>query len=361
VKNLNIAVIGDGELAGRLGKKGTESDIALFNYKREDVALTFITPARYPERLSSLLLCITMSDYALVVVSEFNAGLGEVLVALDAWDARRGCFIMKNYLQPEQLRPMLAGTALEGYEFLTEGPGNPVDPVALREKLTGLAEEMDAAREMGGSKEGAPVIPVDHFFNVKGIGLVILGCVTSGKVKRHDKLTVHPTGKVCTVRSIQTHDRDVNEAFAGDRVGLALRGIEYEDMDRGYVLSAEAGVRTGDELILSVKKSPYWKMDIGTGAVLHLCCGMQFLPCRVTDTVVPADPTAGETGREAEGEVKGETGRSDQEWESMLLQVKLDRPIVLEEDSRVFVCWLEGKGLRVMGSGIPRKVPSMDN
>jgi len=334
VKNLNVAVIGDMELPAALGKRGTESDIALFNFKREDVALTLIAPSRYPGKLRSLLYCMTMAEYAIVVVKELNAVLGEILVALDSWGLRRGCFIMENYITPGQLGPLVAGTALEDYEFVER------DPVALRERLLDIAVELDASRAAEGRKEGAPVIPVDHFFNVKGIGLVILGCVARGAVKRHDKLRVFPTGKTCTVRSIQTHDRDVVEACAGDRVGLALKGIEYSDMDRGFVLSSDETLRSVEGTRLRVRTSPYWKGKIGEGTVLHLCTGMQL----ISSTVTGVD--AGDGGDEVKEEGVGTGGAG----RNAIVSVKLERAMVLEDDSRIFVTQLEGGDLRIVGT-----------
>lgn len=57
--NLTVAVIGSPGYAGDLGKKGTTSDITFYNLKRGDHTVTFLEPARYPERLSSLffILC----------------------------------------------------------------------------------------------------------------------------------------------------------------------------------------------------------------------------------------------------------------------------------------------------------------
>ncbi|MCK7520919.1 MAG: EF-Tu/IF-2/RF-3 family GTPase [Ignavibacteriales bacterium] len=58
-----------------------------------------------------------------------------------------------------------------------------------------------------------------------------------GSIKKHDTLKVLPTEKTAQIRSIQKHDDDADYAITGDRVGLALKNIESEDLDRGFVLT----------------------------------------------------------------------------------------------------------------------------
>ena len=79
---------------------------------------------------------------------------------------------------------------------------------------------------------------VDHSFSVKGVGEVILGFVKKGVVRKYDKLTLLPANKEVIVRSIQMQDEDYDEAEAGSRVGLAIKGVTVEEIKRGsfYVL-----------------------------------------------------------------------------------------------------------------------------
>ena len=73
-------------------------------------------------------------------------------------------------------------------------------------------------------------MPVDHAFNVKGVGVVILGVVINGVVQKHASLNVFPGAKTAQVRSIQKHDDEFDVAGEGDRVGLALKNVEVEDL-----------------------------------------------------------------------------------------------------------------------------------
>jgi selenocysteine-specific translation elongation factor len=91
-------------------------------------------------------------------------------------------------------------------------------------------------------------VPIDHFFNVKGVGTVILGYVTHGRIEKHDELKVLPTDRKALVRSIQKHDDDYDDAVRGDRVGLALKNVDVEQLDRGYVLTADDRVKSDSKV-----------------------------------------------------------------------------------------------------------------
>jgi len=247
--NLNVAVLGPAGYAKDLGKKGTESDIIFYNLKKGGDTVTFIEPARYPERLAPLFYAASMADEALVVVSEITPIFGEWVLMLDEVGVERGSIILKNYLTPPDLAPLLRGTVLENYEFVDD------DPIALRERLIARAH---ARRPVPPEPGATGTVAIDHHFNVRGIGTVILGGVVRGGIRKHDAMTVYPGERAVTVRSIQKHDDDFDWAAEGDRVGLALKNIEADDLDRGYVLSTDPAIRVGTELKARATLVRYW-------------------------------------------------------------------------------------------------------
>ncbi len=72
--------------------------------------------------------------------------------------------------------------------------------------------------------------------------------VTSGFIQKHATLNVLPGGKSAQVRSIQKHDDEFDIAGEGDRVGLALKNVEVEDLDRGAVLTNDPSIKTSSKL-----------------------------------------------------------------------------------------------------------------
>ncbi|NLK26628.1 MAG: elongation factor Tu [Euryarchaeota archaeon] len=311
--NLNVAVIAPNDYAREMGKKGTSSDITLYDLKQGTDTVTLIEPTNYPERLAPLFYAASLADRALVVVDAIDARLGECMVMLQCAGVASGYIVLRNFLLPEQLAPLTRGTVLENYRFIED------DKVAIREML------IREARENVRSEDARPgAVPIDHFFHVKGVGPVILGQVAYGNIHRHDELRVLPSDKTAQVRSIQKHDDDFNDAASGDRVGLALKNIDVEDLNRGYVLTGDPDIRSEMEIRTTARLVEFWKFPLTEGMVVHLGHWMQFIPARITNVE------------------EGEKNRP-------IITLKLDKPLVHPPESRAVITYLDGGKLRVAG------------
>lgn len=317
--NLTVAILGPPDFGKDLGKKGTSSDITLYNLKRGTDTVTFIEPTRYPEKIAPLFFAASTADRAIVVVDQADAAFGETVLMLQCAGVAEGHLVLRNYLTRDQLLPLIRGTVLEGYQVFG---GN----------LSGLRDLLlDEAAARGGEQVGSGVscvgtVPIDHFFNVRGIGTVILGLVAAGQIRTHQNLQVMPIGRQVQVRSIQRHDDDADLAVKGDRVGIALRGIESGELDRGYVLSNDPGMKVSDLVSGRLELVKYWKIPVKEGMVVHLGHWMQFLSGKielVEDRNVPG---------------------------CMQVTIRLDRGLVHPPGARAVLHYLEGGKLRVVGT-----------
>ena len=230
--NLNVAILGAPDFGKDLGKKGTVSDLTFYNLKKGENTVTFIEPTRFPERIAPLFYAVSMSQKALLIVDQINPAFGESVIMLDSVGQKEGIVILRNYITREQISPLIKGTVVDGYEFLAD------DKNALRERLLEDVAKMQTNYD---SKTGT--MPVDHFFNVRGIGTVALGSVAEGTIRKHDELRVMPGEKTTQVRSIQKHDEDSDIAGMGERTGIALKGVEVEDLDRGTILTNDKSIK----------------------------------------------------------------------------------------------------------------------
>ncbi|KQC03001.1 MAG: elongation factor Tu [Methanoculleus sp. SDB] len=314
--NITVAILGSTGYARGIGKAGTTSDITFYNIKRGEDAVTMIEPARYPERVQSLFFSVSMADEAILVVDEIDTAFGETVVMLHAVGVRKGYLILRNYLDPSRIAPLIRGTVVEGYRLVED------DPVALREYLLQdvAAVTRDSKPETGG------IVPIDHHFNVKGIGIVILGSVRSGIIHKHDIVAVLPGKKTAQIRSIQKHDDDWSTASAGDRVGLALKNIGAEDLDRGFVLSTDGSVATTRTIHGRAELGSFWQHPLREGMVLHIGHWMQFVSGRVV-TVDAGD-----------------------DWKHPAVTIALDRDLVYLPGDSAVIHHLDAGRLRVAGS-----------
>jgi selenocysteine-specific translation elongation factor len=315
--NITVAVLGTLGYAGNLAKKGTSTDITLYDIKKGEATVTFIEPTRYPERLAPLFYACALAKKAIVVVDELNATFGEQLVMLQCSDIKSGYFVLKNYIPKEKIEPLIKGTNLEKFEFITD------DPNVIREKLLSEAAQIKAAENI---EKPVGTVPVDHAFNVKGVGVVVLGIVVNGVVEKHAVLNVLPGAKTAQVRSIQKHDDDFDVAGEGDRVGFALKNVEVEDVDRGTVLTNDPAIKTSTELKTQASLVKYWQMPIKAGMVMHIGHWTQFITAKVEAATETGDP------------------------KKPSLTLTLDKPLVYRANDKVVLMYLEGAKLRVAGT-----------
>ena len=315
--NLTVAVVGSPDYAKDLGKRSTASDMTFFDIKRGETTVTFVEPTKYPERLSTLFHCAAMADAALLVVDQIGPVLGETIVMLDCVGVRRGWMVLRNYITAEQVAPFVKGTALEGYEVVQD------DTTALRETMLAEAEKAPSEEPAGAS---CGSVPVDHHFDVKGVGTVVLGRVADGHIRKHDALRVLPDDRKAEIRSIQKHDDDFDWAVKGDRVGLALKGITAQELDRGAVLTTDPGMVSRTSLTCDAEVVKYWLNPITKGMVLHVGHWMQFVPARVEDV-----SEAGDRRRPR-------------------LTLSLQKALAFRPGSKAVLAYLEGGKLRVVGT-----------
>ncbi len=315
--NLNIAVVGSPEFAKGIGKKSTVSDVTFYDSKRGDVTLSLVEPSKYPEKLSSLFFATSLADFAVVVVEQIGPAFGECAVMLDCIGVRKGYIVMKGYVTKDQITPLTKETVLAGYEYIQD------DPVSVREGLFKIAEGMESPSERSASGGS---VPIDHYFDVRGVGTVILGCVAEGVIRKHEKVTAHPLGKEVEVRSIQKHDDDFDVAVRGDRVGLALKNIGVGELDRGVVLSTDKRLVDRPEINARVHLVRYWLNELKEGMVVHVSHWMQFEPARIENVKAGGD------------------------WRNPHVTLMLQKPLTYVPGSKGVLTYLEGGKLRIIGT-----------
>ncbi|HLN45517.1 MAG TPA: EF-Tu/IF-2/RF-3 family GTPase [Candidatus Sulfotelmatobacter sp.] len=315
--NLTVAVLGAQNYGNNLGKKGTSTDITLYNLKKGEDTVTFIEPSRYPERLAPLFYAVSLATKAVVVVDELNATLGECLVMLNCSNIDSGFFVLRNYLPKERVQPLIKDTLLEKFEFMED------NPVLLKEKLLNEAAQIKTSQSC---TKSTGTVPVDHSFNVKGVGVVILGVVADGEISKHDNLRVFPGTKTAQIRSIQKHDDEFDCASQGDRVGLAVKNVELEDLERGTVLTSDPSIKSTRMLNAQASLVKYWQAPMKNEMVVHLGHWMQFIPARI--------------------EAISDNGG----WRKPSLTLNLDKNLVYRPGDRAVISHLEGGKLRVAGT-----------
>jgi elongation factor Tu len=89
------------------------------------------------------------------------------------------------------------------------------------------------------------LMPVEDVFSIKGRGTVATGRVERGTAKVGDAVEIvgFGDGKASVITGIEQFQKTLDQAIAGDNVGVLLRGVEKDDIERGQVISAPKSVK----------------------------------------------------------------------------------------------------------------------
>jgi len=271
--SVTVAVVGAPDVTKELGKKGTASDLTLFNTVTEGHATTLVEPTQFPEKFAPLLTALSMADQCLLVVAELTRPVAEAIATVELAGVPTTIVLGPAVGEAELARALKGGR-------LETAPRVPLDYPKLREMIEGWSAP---------TVDGAVLVPIDHAFPVKGVGAVALGVVRRGTLHGHDRLRLWPTPKVVDIRSIQVHDIDRKEAACGERVGIALKGLDADELSRGQVLAPEGSLVGGPEVRgASFEKCRYYRGDAGVGAAVHLSHGLQVVPATIDELAAGA-------------------------------------------------------------------------
>ncbi len=267
MNSLNISFIGANEFLKDFGKQGTLSDIALYDKKQKDRIFTIIAPVSFPDKIQTLPQVLNMTEMVVLNVTALDKYLAEQIIALDSLNIKNG-FLLHSYdIDDQRLARMIKGTVIENFKRI--------------ENLEILKNEINDL--YSNSQEGDLILPIDHSFDVKGVGTVILGGIKQGRVKVYDKLRILPSNKEILIKSIQMHDDPVNETFSPARVGLAIKGITPHEIERGDIICSGETIKiaTTEVLVTDFSKNKYFNSDITESQTYLLSVGLQIKPVKI--------------------------------------------------------------------------------
>jgi selenocysteine-specific translation elongation factor len=302
VLSINFVVLGKQDIASEFGKKGTVTDLSLFDRKESDIIKTWVTPSGFPEKIQPLFQAINLAEYVIFHVDKLDKFTGEQIIALDSLKKEKGILSHTFDVDESKLNLMIKGTVVENYVQVDQDK---------------IKEEMDKLEPI--SNDSPSEMVIDHCFDVKGVGTVILGKVTNGKIKQYDNLKLYPADIDVLIKSIQMHDDPVVESVCPARVGLAVKGAKPDEVSRGDVISAENAVDVKSEIELDFTKNPFFKGEIAENQGCLVSVGLQVKAAKF----VSISP----------------------------LKLKFEKPIICKSGDMAVILKPESTTIRILGSG----------
>ena len=302
MRSINFVVLGEQTIANDFGKKGTVTDLTVYDRKESDIIRTWVVPNGFPEKIQPLLQAINISEYVIFYVASLDRYTGEQILALDMLKKKDGIISHSYEVDENRLNSMIKGTVLQNYKK--------VNSPDIKEELTNFLPILN---------DGAVQIVVDHCFDVKGVGTVVLGKVLQGTVNQYDNLKHLPSGVDVMVKSIQMHDDDVKQAVCPARVGLSLKGIKPDEVARGDIITSDKSLEVKSEIEFDFKQSPFYKGEVSVNQMCLVSVGLQIKAAKFS-SVSP-------------------------------VKLTLDKPIICRKNDICLLVKPESTTVRVIGSG----------
>jgi elongation factor Tu len=147
--------------------------------------------------------------------------------------------LLTKYDFPGDDIPVVAGSALKALEYIQSGKKAVRGEDEWVDKILDLMDAVDASIPEPEREIDKPfLMAIEDVFSITGRGTVATGRIERGKVKVGE--TVQIVGirdtRETTVTGVEMFRKLLDEGMAGDNVGLLLRGIQKEDIERGMVL-----------------------------------------------------------------------------------------------------------------------------
>lgn len=186
-----------------------------------------------PQTREHILLARQVGVPALVVfLNKVDLVQDQELLDLVEMEVRE---LLTKYQYPGKDIPIIRGSALKALEGDAEA----------EKQILALMEAVDTSIPTPQREIDKPfLMPVEDVFSIKGRGTVVTGRIQRGKIKVNESVEIVglKDTKSTVVTGVEMFHKQLDEGQAGDNVGLLLRGIEKDDVERGQVIAKPGSI-----------------------------------------------------------------------------------------------------------------------
>ena len=243
-------------------KRGITINITHVEYETEKRHYAHIDAPGHADYIKNMITGAAQMDGAILVVSAPDGPMPQtrehVLLARQVNVPAIVVFLNKvDMVQDQELLDLVEleiRELLDKYEY--DGKNATIIRGSAKKALEGDAESVKAIEDlMAAVDEKIPtpardldkpfLMPVEDVFSIKGRGTVVTGRVERGIVKVNDEIEIVgiKATKKTVVTGVEMFRKELDQGQAGDNIGVLLRGVEKDDVERGQIL-AKTGTTT---------------------------------------------------------------------------------------------------------------------
>ncbi len=264
-------------------ERGITIDLGFTSFILEEYLITLVDGPGHADLIKISASSVEIIDCALIVI-DITEGpqiqTGEHLIMIESLDIKDVIVVInkidlfKGDLDAEvkKIRDFFRSTSY--------GSDVPIFSVSAKNQLgiedlkQGILEKVKVL-DIKRNYEGSVIIPIDHHFLIKGRGAVITGTILKGRLKLNQDIDVIPVNSSGRVKTIQIFHQNVDEAKAGDRVGVNIKGLDIKNVYRGcYATNNKKSFDFCDLIDIQVKQNKLFKPKTRFGTQVHVTIGM---------------------------------------------------------------------------------------
>jgi len=250
--------------------------------------------------------------------------------------------LLSSYDYPGDEIPFISGSALLAFDAVSKKPTIKKGEDPWVDKVFALMDAVDTYIPTPPREIDKPfLMAIEDVFSITGRGTVATGRIERGQVLIGD--TVELVGlaetKTTTVTGLEMFQKSLDKGFAGDNIGILLRGVQKTDVLRGMVLSKPGSINPHTQFDAEVYILT--KDEGGRHTAIFKGYRPQFY-VRTTDV----------TGQIVEFTAEGESIEMVMPGDNVQMRIELIAPIAIENGMRLAI----REGGRTVGSGLVTKI-----
>lgn len=171
--------------------------------------------------------------YLIVFLNKVDLVDDEELIDLVEMEVRE---LLNEYGFPGDDTPVIKGSALKALQ------GDPEAEAAINELMETVDDYIPTPER---DTDKPLLLPVEDVFSITGRGTVASGRIDRGAVRVGDEIEIigiKPETKKAVVTGVEMFRKTLDYGEAGDNVGILLRGIQREDIERGQVIAKHGSI-----------------------------------------------------------------------------------------------------------------------
>jgi elongation factor Tu len=251
--------------------------------------------------------------------------------------------LLSEYDFPGDEIPIVSGSALKAVEALAANPATKKGEDKWVDKIHALMEQVDSYIPTPEREIDKPfLMAVEDVFSITGRGTVATGRIERGVVKVGETIAIIGIRdtRTAAVTGVEMFQKTLDQGMAGDNVGVLLRGIAKEDIERGMVLAKPGSITPHTEFEGEVYVLT--KEEGGRHTPFFKNYRPQFY-VRTTDVTGTITDYTSDDGSAVEMVMPGDR---------IKMSVELINPIAIEQGMRFAI----REGGRTIGAGVVSKI-----